>query len=122
MRVPYQSISPCLCFSSMAPSRRFSAAEKGKALQVEPAYPPPKRGRGRPRKHPVAAPVAFSGHGHGSQRGGGRAAVAGGRAWVARSPRSRFRAAQVLPGFFVWSAEPTSASLQLPPILLGELP
>src|SRR4051812_42983714 len=69
--------------------------EKGKALQVEPASPPPKRGRGRPRKHPVAAPVAFSGHGDGSQHGGGRAAVAGGRAWVACSPRPRFRATHV---------------------------
>src|SRR3954469_11819162 len=62
----------------MAPSRKYSAAEKGKALRVGPASPPPKRGRGRPRKHLVAAPVASDGHGDGSRRGGGRAAVAGG--------------------------------------------
>src|SRR3954466_13442750 len=106
----------------MAPSRRLSAAEKGKAHQVEPASPQPKRGRGRPRKHPVAASAAPRCHGDGSCHGGGRAAVAGGRALVARSPRPRFRAAQVLPEFVIWSAEPTSARLQLPRFLLGELP
>src|SRR3954467_8089797 len=58
----------------MAPSRKYSAAEKGKALQVGPASSPPKRGRGRPRKPPVAARVASNGHGDGSRRGGGRAA------------------------------------------------
>src|SRR3954469_12132936 len=122
MRVPFQSISPCSCFSSMAPSRRFSAAEKGKALQVEPASPPPKRGRGRPRKHPVAATAASRGRGDGSQHGDGRAVAAGGRALVARSPRPRFRVAEVLPEFVVWSAEPTSARFQLPRFLLGKLP
>ena len=45
---------PRFSFFFIAPSRRFSVAEKGKARQVEPASPPPKRGRGRPRKHPVA--------------------------------------------------------------------
>ena len=37
-------------------------------------------------------------------------------------PRPRFRAAQVLPEFVVWSAEPTSTRLPLPRFLLGELP
>src|SRR3954467_1861817 len=86
----------------MAPSRKYSAAEKGKALRVGPASPSPKRGRRRPRKHPVAAPVASDGLGDGSRRGGGRAAVAGGHVWGTRSPRPRFRAAQVLPEFVVW--------------------
>src|SRR4051812_48660500 len=106
----------------MASSRRFSAVEKGNARQVEPAFPPPKRDRGRPWKHPVAATAASRGRGDGSQHGDGRAAAAGGRALVARSPRPRFRVAEVLPEFVVWSAEPTSARLQLPRFLLSELP
>ena len=106
----------------MAPSRRFSAAEKGKARQVEPASPPPKRGRGRPREHPVATTAAPRGRGDDFQRGDGRIAVAEGRAPVAPPPRPRFRAAEVLPEFVVWSAEPTSTRLPLPRFLLGELP
>ena len=106
----------------MAPSRRFSAAEKGKACQAEHASPLPKRGRGRPRKHPVATTAAPRGRGDAFQRGGGRIAAAGGCAPAARPPMPRFRAAEVLPEFVVWSAEPTSTRLPLPRFLLGELP
>src|SRR4051812_37583395 len=70
---------------------------EGKARQVEPASPPPKRGRGRPRKHPVATTAVPRGRGDDFQHGDGRTAAAGGRASVARSPRPRFRAAEVLP-------------------------
>ena len=113
---------PCFSFFFMAPSRRFSAVEKGKAHQVEPASPPPKRGRGRPRKHPVATTAAPRGRGDAFQRGGGRIAAAGGCAPAARPPMLRFRAAEALPEFVVWSAEPTSTWLPLPRFLLGELP
>ena len=121
-RAPFQFIPPCFSFFFMAPSRRFSAAEKGKARQVEPASPPPKRGRGRPRKHPVASTVAPRGRGDDFQHGDGRTAAAGGRTSVACPPRPHFRAAEVLPEFIVWSAEPTSTRLPLPRFLLGELP
>ena len=113
---------PCSSFFFMAPSRRFLAAEKGKARQVEPASPPPKRGRGRPRKHPVASTAAPRGRGDDFQHGDGRTAAVGGRALVARSTRPRFRAAEVLPEFVVWSAEPTSTHLPLPRFLLDEPP
>ena len=83
-RVPFQFIPARFSFFFMAPSRRFSATEKGKARQVEPTSPPPKRGRGRPRKHPVATSADPRGQGDDFQRGNGRIAVAGG----ARSGRA----------------------------------
>ena len=67
----------------------------------------------------MAAP---RGRGGDFQHDDGWIAAAGGRASVARSPRPRFRTAEVLPEFVVWSAEPTSTRLQLPRFLLGELP
>ena len=106
----------------MAPSRRFSAAEKGKACQAEHASPLPKRGRGRPRKHPVATTAAPRGHGDAFQHGGGQTTATRGCAPAARPPMPRFRAAEVLPEVVVWSAEPTSTRLPLPRFLLGELP
>ena len=45
-----------------------------------------------------------------------------GGASVVHPPRLCFRAAEVLPEFVVWSAEPASTRLQLPCSLLGELP
>ena len=39
-----------------------------------------------------------------------------------RPPRQRFHTVEVLPEFIVWAAEPTSARLQLPRFLLGDLP
>ena len=106
----------------MAQSRRFSAAEKGKARRVEPASSPPKRGRGRPRKHPVVSTAAPRGRGDDSQHGDGRTVASGECASVVCPPRPRFRAAEVLPEFVVWSAESTSTRLPLPRFLLGELP
>ena len=106
----------------MAPARRFSAKEKGKARQVEPASPPPKRGRGHPRKHPVATTAAPRGRGGDLQHSNRRIAAAGGRAPAARPPRPRFCTAEVLPEFVMWSAGPTSTRLPLPCFLLGELP
>ena len=105
----------------MALPKRFSAAEKGKARQVGPDPPLPKRGRGRPRKLPATPTVAPRGRGGGLQYIDGRVAAVGGRAPAARPPRPRSRATEVLPEFVVWSAEPTSTRLPLPRFLLGEL-
>ena len=106
----------------MAPSRKFSAAEKGKTRQAAPASPLPKRGRGRPRKHPVASAAALRGRGGDFPHGDGRPAAAGGCVSAVRPPRPRSRAAEVLPEFVVWAAEPTSSRLQLPRFFLGDLP
>ena len=70
----------------------------------------------------MATTTAPRGRGDDFQHGDGRTAAAGGHAPVVRPPRSRFRAAEVLPEFVVWSAEPTSTRLPLPRFLLGELP
>ena len=70
----------------------------------------------------MATTVAPRGRGGDLQHDDGRIAADGGRAPVARPPRPRFRAAEVLPEFVVWSAEPTSTRLPLPRFLLGELP
>src|SRR3954463_7181566 len=105
----------------MAP-KRFSAAEKGKASRAGPDSPPAKRGRGRPRKHPAVPAVAPRGHRGGSPRGGERPAAEGRQAVVARPPRPRFRSAEVLPEFVVWSADPTNTWLQLPRFFISELP
>ena len=56
---PSSSLSCCLVVASMAPTRRFSPEEKGKAPQALSEAPPPKRGHGRPRKS-VAAPATSS--------------------------------------------------------------
>ena len=121
-RAPFQFIPPCFSFFFMAPSRRFSAAEKGKARQAGPDSPPTKRGRGRPRKHPAVSAMASRGHGGGSLRGGERPVAEGRLAVAARPPRPRFRSAEVLPEFVVWSADPSSTRLQLPRFFVDELP
>ena len=69
---------------------------------------PPKRGRGRPRKHAATPAVAPRGRGGASTRGGSRPGHGspvdeGRRAMVARPPRSRFHSVEVLPEFVVWS-------------------
>ena len=46
----------------------------------------------------------------------------GGTPWLCAPPRPRFRSAEVLPEFVVWSADPTSTWLQLPRFFVGELP
>ena len=106
----------------MAPPRRLSAAEKGKARQAEPIFPLPKRGHGRPRKHPVASTVVPRVSGGDFPRGARWPAAAGGCVSAVRPPRPRSRTAEVLPEFVVWAAEPASARLQLPRFLLGDLP
>ena len=106
----------------MAPPRKFSAAEKGKARQVESSSPPPKRGRGRPRKHPVASWAASRGRGGGPLRSDERLAMVGGRVPAVRPPRTRLHTVEVLAEFIVWAVEPTGARLLLPRFLLGELP
>ena len=111
-----------LLATPMAPPKRFSAAEKGKARQEGPDSPPTKRGRGRPHKHPASPVVASRGRGGGPLCGDERPVTDGRHVMAARPPRPRFRSAEVLPEFVVWSAEPTSTRLQLPRFLLGELP
>src|SRR4051812_28276715 len=109
----------------MAPTKRFSAEDKGKACQEGPDSPPPKRGCGRPRKHsaapdvapqgrgctPSGAGVALGGRGGVSSCGGGCSrqsspCAEGRRAMVTRPPRPRFDSAEVLPEFVVWSEQP----------------
>ena len=111
----------------MAPSKRFSATEKGKAPREGPGSPVPKRGRGCPRKHtatPAAAPRSRGGsaaHGRG-RSGRGSPVDEGRRAVVARPPRARFHLAEVLPQFVVWSEDPADSWLQLPRFIADELP
>ena len=105
----------------MAP-KRFSAAEKGKAPQAGPDFPPTKHGRGRPRKYTTVPVVASYGHGGSSLRGGERPVADGGHAVGVRPPRPRFRSAEVLPEYVVWSADPSSTRLQLPRFFVDELP
>ena len=66
--------------------------------------------------------VASRGHGGGSLRGGERPVADGGHAGGVRPPRPRFRSAEVLPEFVVWSADPSSTRLQLPRFFVDELP
>ena len=129
LREPLQSIPYCYSFSSswllaipIAPPKRFSAAEKGKARPAGPDSPPTKRGRGRPRKHPAVPVVASRGHGGGSLRGGERPVADGGHAMGVRPPRPRFRSAEVLSELVVWSADPSSTRLQLPRFFVDDLP
>ena len=134
------------CFSPlrlapMVSPKRFSAAEKGKASKEGPASPPPKRGRGRPRKHPAVPPAASRGRGRAppkgsvapgardgtSSRGGGYRPRSsphdeGRRAVIVRPPRPRFSLLDVLPEFMVWSESPAGTSLRLPRFFSGELP
>ena len=104
-------LAPLLAAMPMAPSKRFSAAEKGKAPREGPGSPAPKRGRGRPRKH-TATPVAvLHSRGGAASRGRGRPSHGspvdkGRRAVVARPPRPRFHSAEVLPEFVIWSENP----------------
>ena len=51
-------LAPLLAVPPMAPRRKFSAAEKGKAPREGPGSPAPKRGRGRPRKHAASPAMA----------------------------------------------------------------
>ena len=106
----------------MALVKRFSVAEKGKARQEGPGSPPPKRGRGRPRKHPATPAVAPRGRGGGPLHGDGRPVGEGRRVVDTQPPRPRFHSAEVLPEFVVWSADPASTWLQLPRFFIGELP
>ena len=100
----------------MAPTKRSSAAEKGKARREVPDSPPAKRGRGCPRKHHVTPAKTTRGLGGDRLIGGGRCIAA------VRPPCPRFHSAEVLPEFIVWVVEPTGTRLQLPRFLLGELP
>ena len=111
----------------MAPSKRFSAAEKGKAPREGPGSPAPKRGRGRPRKHTMTPAMGPRSRGGAVARGGG----CSGRgspvdevrhAVVARPPRPRFHSAEVLLEFVVWSENLAGTWLQLPCSFAGELP
>ena len=100
---------------AMAPSKRFSAAEKGKAPREGPGSPAPKRGRGCPRKH-AATPAVAHRRGGTAVRGGdhpihGGSADEGRRAMVARPPRPRFHSAEVSPEFVVWSESPAGSWL-----------
>src|SRR4051812_11366754 len=106
----------------MAPPKRSLAAEKGKAHPAGRASPPTKHDRGRPRKHLAAPVVASRGHGGGSLHGGERPVADGRHVVAARPPKPRFRSAEVLPEFVVWSADPTNTWLQLPRFFVGELP
>ena len=111
----------------MAPSKRFSAAEKGKAPREGPGSPAPKRGHGRPRKHTMTPAMAPRSRGGAAARGGGRSGRdspvdEGRRAVVARPPRPRFHSAEVLPEFVVWSEDPAGNWLQLPRFSADELP
>ena len=128
-REPFQFTPSCYSPSPswplaipMAPPKRFSTAKKGKARQEGPGSPPAKRGRGRPRKHPTAPAAASRGRGNSPLRSGGRPAAIERYAGAARPPRPRFRSAEVLPEFVVWSADPTSTWLQLPCFFVDELP
>ena len=100
----------------MAPPKRFSAAEKGKARPVEPDCPPTKRGRGCPRKHHVTPAKTTRGLGGDRLIGGGRCVAA------VRPPCPRFHSAEVLPEFVVWSEDPVGTWIQLPRFFDGELP
>lgn len=128
LRLPISSsLLMLLAAPPMAPVKRFSAAEKGKARQEGPGSPPTKRGRNLPRKHPATPDVASRGRGGGPSRGGGRPSrgspVGGGRRVVAaRPPRPRFHSVEVLPDFVVWSDNPAGTWLQLPRSFAGELP
>src|SRR4051812_36102165 len=104
------------CCIPMAPTKRFLAAEKGKARQEGPGSPPPKRGRGRPRKHaatPAMAPrgrgrtpsgtgvilgglSGVSPHSEGHSRWGSPC-TEGRRVVVTWPPRPRFHSTEVLP-------------------------
>ena len=116
-------------------------AEKGKASKEGPASPPPKRGHGRPRKHPATPAVAprelgcasprvgvslgaqggTSSHGRG-HRPRGSPHDEGRHAVVTRPPRPCFSLLDVLPKFVVWSESPTGTSLRLPRFFSGKLP
>ena len=106
----------------MAQPKSISAAEKGKARQEGPDSPPTKRGQGRPRKHPTAPAAASRGRGSSPLRSGGRPAAIERYAGAVRPPRPRFRSAEVLPEFVVWSADPIGTWLQLTRFFIGELP
>ena len=111
----------------MVPTKRFSAAEKGKARQEGPGSPPPKRGRGGPHKHTATPTVAVRGRGDAPSRGGSRpcrgSPVNEGRcAMVARPPRSRFHSADAFPEFVVWSERPAGTWFLLSRFFAGELP
>ena len=56
-------LASLLAATLMVPAKRFSAAEKGKARQEGPGSPPPKRGRGRSRKHAASPAMAPRGSG-----------------------------------------------------------
>ena len=81
--------------------------EKRKARREGPDSPLPKRGRGRPHKHPVIPAMAPRGRGCDLLRGDGSLVGEGRRAVAARPPRPRFHSAEVLPEFIVWSVDPT---------------
>ena len=90
----------------MAPLKGFSAAEKGKAPRERLGSPPPKQGRGHPRKHVVTPAMAPGSRGGAAMRGrsrSGRGSPVDERrcAVVARPPRPRFHASEVLPEFVV---------------------
>ena len=111
----------------MALSKRFSAAEKGKAPREGPGSPAPKRGHGRPRKHAAAPAVAPGSRGRAAARGRSRFGRGSPvnerrRAVVARPPRPRVHLAEVLPEFVVWSEDPAGSWLQLPRSFVDELP
>ena len=111
----------------MAPSKKFSVAEKGKAPREGPGSPAPKRGRDRPRKHTTTPAVAPCSRGGAAARGGGRSGRGspvdeGRRAMVAQPPRPRFHSVEVPPEFVVWSEDPAGNWLQLQCFFVDELP
>src|SRR4051812_28049803 len=64
-------LTPLLTVPSMAPRKKFSAAEKGKTPREGPGSSAPKRGSGRPRKH-AATPAVAHRCGGAVARGGDR--------------------------------------------------
>ena len=73
------SLSRCLAEVLMAPTRKFSAAEKRKAPKEGPDSPPPKRGHRRPRKYVGTPAVAPQGHRRTPLREGASSYGRGGR-------------------------------------------
>ena len=124
----------------MAPTRMFLASEKGKAPKEGPDSPPPKRGRGRPRKHAATAVTVPRGSGRGFSgsdgvagerrgvsplggggRGRGGLGGAGGRTAPIRPPRQQLHSSDAASEFVMWVEKPGSMWLWLPRWFHAEL-